>query len=103
MIPIQNEDNDEAEPEDDIAPTRTDRSDRAVTLVFYDAAGAPAEERPDGSKEEQQHKKYGVEVVVSWTGMDQKMPIKCHHNHNADKLRSKHFFLKTDTGHELSM
>jgi hypothetical protein len=103
MIPIQNEDGDEAEPENDIAPTRTDCGDRAVTLVFHDAAGTTTEECAKRSKEEEQHKEKGVEIVVPWTGMLQKVRIEGNDNHNADKLRPKHLFLKTDTGHELSM
>ena len=72
MVPIQDQDHDEAEPENDIAPTRTDRGDRAVTLVFYDAAGTAAKERPNGRKEEEQDKHKGVKVMVSWAGMSQK-------------------------------
>ena len=60
-VPMKSDYQHETEPEDDIAPTRTNCSDRAVTLVLYDAARTAAEERPDGSKEEEQYEKKGVE------------------------------------------
>jgi hypothetical protein len=103
VIPVQNQNQDQTEPENDIAPARTDRSDRAVTLVLYNAAGAAPEERADTSKKKQQNKKKSMEVVMPWPGMNKKVPIKNDHNHNAGKLCPKHLFLKTKTGHTLSM
>jgi hypothetical protein len=103
VIPVQNQNQDQTEPENDIAPARTDRSDGAVTLVLHNAAGAAPEERADTSKKKQQNKKKSMEVVMPWPGMNKKVPIKNDHNHNAGKLCPKHLFLKTKTGHTLSM
>lgn len=87
VIPVHDQDDNEAEPEDSVAPARADGSDRAVALVFYDVAGTAAEPYADRREEEQKHDEKRMKVMVSRAGVDQKVGIECDDDYDAHKLR----------------
>ena len=94
MVPVHDEDGDEANPEDDIAPPRTDGGDGTVPFVFDYVAGTAAQECAHGRKEEEQNDEKSMEVVVTRARMNKKMPVKHNHDYDTDQLRPEHLFLK---------
>ena len=99
MVPVENEDEDEADPEDDVAPTGADGRDGAVALVLYNIAGAAPRDEADGAEDEEQSEDQGVEVVMAGTGVDEKVRIKDPDGQDGEELRPEHPFLKGEARH----
>src|ERR1700760_4833903 len=99
VVPVEDKDEDEADPEDDVAPTGADGGDGAIALVLYNVSGTTARDETDGAEDEEESEDQGVEVVMAGTGVDEKVRIEDPDGQDGEELRPEHPFLKGEARH----
>jgi len=101
VVPVEDQNDDQADPEDNVAPTGADGGDGAIALVLDNVSGTAARDEADGAEDEEQPHDQDVEVVMSWGCVVEEVYIEDSDGQYGEELRPEHLFLEGKARHEI--